>query len=102
MLQIIWEFVVRRDASAEFERIYGPEGEWARLFHRAPGYIRTDLLRDQETPGRYVTIDVWQAREDFSRFQQQFADEYHRLDARCEGLTTSEKLVGRFSEVSAT
>jgi hypothetical protein len=30
----------------EFESRYGPEGDWAQLFRRAPGYHGSELLRD--------------------------------------------------------
>jgi len=43
---ILWEFLVKPGREKEFERIYGPEGDWARLFARAEGYVRSDLLRD--------------------------------------------------------
>ncbi len=28
MIQIVWEFVVKPDEVRNFERVYGPEGEW--------------------------------------------------------------------------
>src|SRR6187397_611903 len=38
--------------SAEFERVYGPDGEWAAFFRDGRGYIGTELLRDVEQHGR--------------------------------------------------
>ncbi len=42
-----------------FEELYGPEGEWVRLFRRSPAYRGTELLEDLDSPNRFVTIDRW-------------------------------------------
>ena len=93
---MVWSFEVAPGGVAEFERAYGPDGDWARLFRRMPGYHGTELLRDVDTPGRYLTIDRWRSREDFWRFREAFRAEYVALDARCEAWTTRERLVGDF------
>lgn len=100
MYRIVWAFDVRAGDAAEFERIYGPGGEWARLFRSGAGYEGTELLRDVSHPDRYVTIDRWQSRADFQRFREQFAREYRALDERCERLTTGEHRIGEFEEES--
>jgi hypothetical protein len=60
MYVMIWEFFVRSASQKEFEGIYGPSGDWARLFASSPGYQGTELLADSEQAGeggrRYVTI----------------------------------------------
>lgn len=94
-----WEFVVRRACVAEFERVYGSNGEWARLFRRAPGFKRTELHRDRTQPTRFLTLDFWESREACDRFRQANAAEYAALDARCESLTEREREIGRFEPV---
>jgi heme-degrading monooxygenase HmoA len=59
LVQIIWEFTVRDGRVAEFEKLYSATGSWAALFRRSPGFVGTALLRDTQTPHRYVTIDRW-------------------------------------------
>lgn len=66
-----------RDAE-EFERVYGPNGEWAEFFRAAPGYVGTELLREVENPGRYLLIDRWESREAFERFSADRQAEYFR------------------------
>jgi heme-degrading monooxygenase HmoA len=92
----IWSFEVNPLSEPEFERTYGREGAWVQLFRHAPGYLETDLLRDLETPGRYLTIDRWESRQAFERFHQRFRSEFERLDRLCESLTRREVLVGHF------
>ena len=96
LYQIVWSFEVKPERIEEFERVYGPGGEWAKLFGKAPGFKGTELLRDVDTPGKYLTIDRWGSREDFWRLREAFRAEYVALDARCEALTKKEKLIGDF------
>lgn len=98
MYRIMWAFDVRPGDTAEFERIYGPEGEWAQLFSKGAGYQGTELFRDVSREDRYVTIDRWQSRGDFQQFRAQFAREYRALDERCERLTSGEQRIGEFEE----
>jgi heme-degrading monooxygenase HmoA len=95
----IWEYVVRPEAASEFERAYGPEGSWAELFRRHPGYSRTELHRDLRSPERYVTIDYWQSREACRAFRREFARAFESLDKRCDLLTETETYLGEFSPV---
>ena len=50
MIAIVFSYEVR-DA-AEFERVYGPDGEWAQFFRDGTGYIGTELLHDIELKSR--------------------------------------------------
>jgi heme-degrading monooxygenase HmoA len=64
--------------STEFERVYGPEGEWASFFRTGRGYVGTELLRDVEVPGRYLVVDRWDSREAYNDFVAANRDEYMR------------------------
>jgi heme-degrading monooxygenase HmoA len=92
---ILWEFEVRAGSEAAFEAAYGPDGDWARLFGRAPGYLGTELLRAGE-PRRYLTIDRWETRDAFEKFRDAHRDDYEALDRRCEALTVRETPIGKF------
>lgn len=94
MLVIIWEYQVRADHAAQFERIYSGDGSWAGLFQRSKGFIGTQLLRDVQQPYRYVTIDRWVSAEDYDAFLSQWKTEYARLDAQCDELIEQETLLG--------
>lgn len=92
----IWEFQVKPDAISAFERIYGPNGDWAQLFHESPDYLGTELLRDLNNPGRYLTLDRWTSREALQSFKRDHHAAYADLDQRCEALTEHEALLGEF------
>jgi len=64
--------------TGEFERVYGPDGEWAAFFRRGRGYVGTELLRDVEVPGRYVVVDRWESAGAYNDFAAAHRDEYMR------------------------
>jgi heme-degrading monooxygenase HmoA len=93
---VVWEFQVKAGKSDEFERVYGPDGDWAQLFRKGEGYRRTELIRDLEAEGRYLTIDFWASREGYLRFSEENQAEYRAIDEKCESLTQAEALLGTF------
>ena len=44
MIVIVWEFRVRPGRAAGFERAYGPNGDWARLFQHGAEYRALDAV----------------------------------------------------------
>ena len=76
MIALVFSYEVR-DAEA-FERTYGPDGEWAQFFRRGRGYVGTELLRDVETPGRYMVVDRWESADAYNAFAADHRDEYMR------------------------
>ena len=76
MIALVFSYEVR-DAE-EFERAYGADGDWAQFFRTGRGYIGTELLRDVETPGRYLVVDRWESAEDYNAFAAGHRDEYMR------------------------
>jgi heme-degrading monooxygenase HmoA len=102
MFVVIWEFTVRPEQRAAFERAYGPAGEWAELFKRCPGFARCELLRDAEEPDKYVTLDYWQAPEAYVLGMTKIAAAYQELDARCDAYTVRERRLGNYVEPQAS
>jgi heme-degrading monooxygenase HmoA len=94
MFIIIWEFIVAESREAEFEKIYGSQGEWAQLFKQGKGYLGTELLCDMDNPRYYITIDRWISSSAFDSFQEKFRLEYETMDARCESLTERGTRIG--------
>jgi heme-degrading monooxygenase HmoA len=96
MYVTVWSFEVVPERQAEFERVYAPDGDWARLFARSPEYLGTELEHDPEQPLRYVTVDRWSSAAAFAAFREQWKAEYEALDRVCAALTTSETSLGAF------
>jgi heme-degrading monooxygenase HmoA len=98
---MLWEYSVKVGAEAEFELVYGPEGDWAQFFAKGEGYIGTVLLRDVGQERRYATIDMWSSQEAYETFRRRWEKEYKAIDARCEELTEQEASHGSFNSVGA-
>ena len=99
MIYVLWEFTVPELHLAAFERAYGSDGLWARLFRRDPSYRETVLLKDEQRPGRYLTIDMWEDKDSYLRFKDRFAGDYQTIDQECEKLTSVERQIGTFERL---
>ena len=96
MIEVIWEFRVKPQHVAEFQRDYSGRGPWSVLFGSSPAYHGTKLLRDREDPLRFLTIDTWDDFAAYERFRAEHAEQYRELDSQFERFTDSERLVGIF------
>ena len=93
----IWKFRPPPGREAEFALAYGHVGVWAALFAKANGYLGTELHRPDQTGGWWLTIDRWNSAADFERFQDDFDEEYRKLDRELEGISGEEQFVGAFN-----
>jgi hypothetical protein len=91
MYVVVWRFTT--DDPAAFEEHYGPEGTWARLFRRSGEYVRTELLKSADS---YLTLDWWASLAAYDAFRVEHAEDYAKLDAACEAVTTFEEKLGEF------
>jgi heme-degrading monooxygenase HmoA len=98
LIQVVWEFIVRDDHIAEFEKFYSATGSWANLFRGSPGYLGTELLRDSQIPYRYLTLDRWDSVASHVAMRERFAKDYDALDRMCEQLTETERQIGVFED----
>lgn len=96
MYWVVWSFDVKPAQVKAFERAYGPDGDWTKLFQRGSGFEGTELRREPDRPDHYLTIDRWRTRDDYRRFKDAFLSEYEGLDVRCSSLTEVEYKVGDF------
>ena len=76
MIALVFSYDVRD--GAQFESVYGPDGEWAAFFADARGFIGTELLRDVEAPGRYLVVDRWETADAYNAFASEHREEYMR------------------------
>jgi len=76
VIALVFSYEVR-DPEA-FEHAYGADGDWAQFFKQGRGYIGTELLRDVETPGRYIVVDRWENAEAYNAFAAENRDEWMR------------------------
>ena len=100
MYVVLWWFRPLVGREGEFERAYGPSGEWAQLFRRGDGYLGTKLLRSSDDAREYLVLDRWDSRAAYEAFRVRCSDEYRRLDHRLEELTEEETPLGAFEVIA--
>ena len=98
---VAWAFDVDPECRRDFERAYGPNGEWVQLFRSGDGYVKTELHHHPDNSGRYITLDFWRTREHYEAFREQSKSAYQEIDARCERLTADEQLLGAFADLTS-
>jgi heme-degrading monooxygenase HmoA len=76
MYVILRRFRPVEGRESDFERAYGPSGEWALLFGRDDGYLGTELLRRSEDSREYLTLDRWVSRAAYETFYSRFSSVY--------------------------
>jgi len=93
-LAVVFEYEVDPAEAAAFEAVYGGDGEWARYFAGAEGYLGTEMLRGAD--GRYLVIDRWRSASDYDAFLTANADDYGARNQAATRLWLRERVVGRF------
>jgi heme-degrading monooxygenase HmoA len=96
MFVILWEYEVKPGCEEMFETVYGPQGDWARLFQSDSHYRETRLLRDVPRPRCYFTLDYWDTEQSFEVFHAAHQAAYADLDRLTAGLTVSERRLAAF------
>ncbi len=59
MIAIAWQFEVKKGREAEFEELYGVEGEWTAMNRHTRSYLGSSFLHDQNRTSRYLVIEYW-------------------------------------------
>jgi heme-degrading monooxygenase HmoA len=95
MICSVFAYTVDPAGREAFEHVYGPDGEWARFFSGAEGYLGTELLIGDE----YLLIDRWESEPHYDAFLTANRDEYERRNRAACALYRAERVVGRFTTV---
>jgi quinol monooxygenase YgiN len=59
MIAIMWQFDVKNGREAEFEQLYGVDGDWTALNRQTRSYLGSSFLHDQNVSSRYIVIEYW-------------------------------------------
>ncbi len=93
----LWQFEVPAEEEARFVDAYRSDGDWARLFATASGFIRTELWRDGD--GIFSPPTTGNRLKPSSGSRPSHGEQYRRLDAELEGLSLAENFLGAFDLV---
>jgi hypothetical protein len=101
MFVALWEFEVKPGCEKRFQKVYGPGGDWDKLFRSDANYQQTPLLHDSEHPAIYLTLDFWASRQAYENFMATHAAEYEKLDAAEEELVLRERKIGWYEHMES-
>jgi heme-degrading monooxygenase HmoA len=86
---ISFAYEVAPQTRAEFEAVYGPDGEWAQFFRTGAGYVETTLERTGESD--YLVTDHWRSRADYESFLARHAARYEAMSKANSRLYLTER-----------
>lgn len=97
MVAVVWQFETRSDASDEFERFYGADGEWTKLSRRSRSFLGSSFLKDLGAPNRYLLIEYWSEMLVYERHLADFGDETKELETERDRFVARMEPLGVFT-----
>lgn len=97
MIAIMWQFEVKAGCEAEFEELYGVEGEWTTLNRHTRSYLGTSFLHDQNRSSRYIVIEYWSEMVVYEQHRVFRSDGIALLEERTRVLVDSVEPLGIFT-----
>ena len=97
MIAIMWQFEVKQGREAEFEQMYGVDGEWTAINRHTRSYLGSSFLRDQSVASRYVLIEYWSEMLVYEQHRSYRSAALAAFDARRAGVVESAEPLGVFT-----
>jgi hypothetical protein len=97
MIAIMWQFDVKNGSEAEFERLYGVDGEWTAMNRHTRSYLGSSFLRDQNRSSRYIVIEYWSEMIVHEKHRTYRSDAIAFLEVRRTTLVESVEPLGIFT-----
>jgi quinol monooxygenase YgiN len=97
VIAVVWQFDVKAGRQAEFERIYGADGEWTALSRTSRSFLGSSFLRDLAQPTRYLLVEYWSEMVVYEKHQADFTDEVAALERRRNDLCDTVLPMGLFT-----
>jgi len=97
MIAIVWQFDVKTGCEAEFEQLYGADGEWTLMNRHARSYLGSSFLRDQNDSSRYMVIEYWSEMLVYEQHRAYRPDALTSFEGRRAALVESIEPLGVFT-----
>ena len=97
MIAVVWQFDVRPGAAAEFEQMYGSDGEWTNLSRRSRSFLGSSFLRDVASDSRYLVIEYWSEMMVYEKHVAGYRKQLDALEQRRAALVDQMQPVGVFT-----
>lgn len=100
MIAVMWNFDVKHGHEAEFERLYGADGEWTTMNRLTRSYLGSSFLRDQNQASRYMLIEYWSEMVVYEQHREYRADAIRSFEQRRSELVDSVEPLGVFTALN--
>jgi hypothetical protein len=100
MIAIMWQFDVKKGREAEFEQLYGADGEWTAMNRHTRSYLGSSFLRDQNLSSRYIVIEYWSEMLVYEQHKSYRSDAMASFEARQITVTESVEPMGIFTALN--
>ena len=97
MIAVVWQVEIHPGQSAEFEQLYGVNGEWTRISRRSRSFLGTSFLRDLASETRYMLVEYWSEMVVYEKHLAQFGREVKALEEKRQRLVERVYPLGVFS-----
>ena len=97
MVAVVWQIDVRSQHVAEFEHLYGADGEWTQLSRRSRSFLGSSFLKDVVVEFRYLLIEYWSEMVVYERHLADFSAEVAELETRRTWLVAKIEPLGVFN-----
>ena len=97
MIAVMWQFDVKGGREAEFEELYGVDGEWTAMNRQTRSYLGTSFLHDQNRSSRYIVIEYWSEMLVYEQHREYRSDAVAVLEERRTALVQSVEPLGVFT-----
>jgi hypothetical protein len=97
MIAIMWQFDVKAGHKAEFEQLYGVEGEWTAMNRLSRSYLGCSFLHDQNRASRYILVEYWSEMLVYEQHRAFKSDAIASLEQRSRELVESVEPLGIFT-----
>ena len=97
MVAVVWQFDIKPEMTAEFERLYGADGDWTKLSRRSRSFLGCSFLRNIGVDSRYLLVEYWGEMVVYEKHQADFSDEIESLERERERIVERMETVGVFT-----
>ena len=100
MIAIAWQFEVKKGREAEFEELYGADGEWTAMNRQTRSYLGSSFLRDQNRASRYIVLEYWSEMLVYEQHRTYKSTAITSLEQRSAALVDTVEPMGIFTALN--
>lgn len=86
MIAVVYQVEIHPGNAAEFEQLYGANGEWTKLSRRSRSFLGSSFLRDLASETRYLLVEYWSEMVVYEKHLVEFGREVKALEEKRQRL----------------